>query len=67
MEPDDKGLSTSTPCPFCKGSGRCANCDGSGCRLVRKGFLGLLHEADCRACEGSGECQLCHGSARVAE
>ena len=52
-----------TACPFCKGTGRCAKCDGSGSRFARRGLLGLLREYDCRACEGTGTCQLCHGVA----
>ena len=54
-----------TACPFCKGTGRCAKCDGSGSRLVRMGLFSRLHEFDCRACEGTGTCQLCHGVAML--
>ena len=48
-------------CPFCKGTGQCCKCSGSGVHIIHKGILHLKHEIPCMACEGSGECQLCHG------
>jgi len=47
------------PCPWCKGSCRCAKCDGSGKRVVHTRILRLTHATDCRGCEGTGVCQLC--------
>jgi hypothetical protein len=46
-------------CPWCKGSRRCAKCEGTGQRVAKTRILHRTLSADCRACEGSGVCQLC--------
>lgn len=48
-------------CPFCNGSGRCANCKGTGIRLVRKGWFSFERLKACKACTGTATCQLCVG------
>lgn len=54
-------------CPFCKSSGECGKCNGTGeVTTVHKGrFKKIKQVVSCRACEGSGVCQLCHGSGRL--
>jgi DnaJ-class molecular chaperone len=49
----------SKPCPWCKGSRRCATCEGTGKRVAKTRILHRAHAAECRACEGTGVCQLC--------
>lgn len=55
----------SRACPFCKGSGRCASCNGKVTRLADRGWLRRKRILVCKACEGTGSCQLCHGKGSV--
>lgn len=51
-------------CPFCRGSGECFKCDGTGVRVIRTRRLHYKQTVTCTNCEGTGKCQLCRG--RVA-
>jgi hypothetical protein len=46
-------------CPWCKGSRRCATCEGTGTRVVKTRILHRIQAAACSACAGTGVCQLC--------
>lgn len=52
----------SARCPFCKGTGACSRCNGSGTEAVRRRWFRLRGTGPCGACGGSGICQLCHGT-----
>jgi hypothetical protein len=54
-------------CPFCRGSGRCVNCNGHGTRVVRRTMLGRNVTASCIACDSSGECRLCVGRGHLVD
>ena len=49
-------------CDFCSGTGRCARCDGTGLRLIGRGWMGIHRTAACIVCYRSGRCQLCYGN-----
>lgn len=51
-------------CPFCRGTGRCAQCHGRG-ELGKSGSLIPRRKTPCHACHASGECHLCHGTGAV--
>lgn len=55
---------TSEPCPFCKGTGRCATCSGTGQRILRRRWPIRNRVIGCHACRGRCECDLCHGSGK---
>ena len=46
-------------CIFCKGSGRCAKCGGTGERVFQTRWPMRKRVELCRACRGSGICGLC--------
>ena len=48
-------------CIFCKGSGNCGKCGGTGVRTIEGGLL-RRREIQCIACAGSGKCPLCSGN-----
>ena len=57
-------------CPFCKQTGHCGKCEGSGMRATTgRGRFNtrVKQEAQCHACEGSGVCQLCHGKGELLD
>ena len=51
--PPDKPDTTSE-CPFCRGTGRCGRCDGTGSHVHRTRWLRRLRRVACTACNGSG-------------
>jgi hypothetical protein len=61
---EDDGLKT---CSFCKGSGECAKCNGTGERIILKTWPRRGYAVRCYACEGSGICGLCCGTGTVEE
>ncbi|MBN1674574.1 MAG: hypothetical protein JXR37_26240 [Kiritimatiellae bacterium] len=58
---DGRGVTHQT-CTLCKGSGKCANCGGSG--RIRHHFSGDVRR--CGMCSGSGKCRNCGGSGRIS-
>jgi len=44
-------------CPFCRGTGKCTHCGGSGKQSVNTSLYGNK----CVTCIGSGKCQCCYG------
>lgn len=44
-------------CPFCRGTGKCSHCSGSGKQSVKTSLYG----DKCVTCMGSGKCQCCNG------
>jgi len=51
-------------CSWCRGSGRCRDCGGSGRTLNPLAGTGKWIEQDCRSCSGSGNCRVCHGTGK---
>lgn len=41
-------------CTYCKTTGKCSGCDGTG-----KGYK--YHDGDCTLCSGTGKCYACDG------
>lgn len=56
-------------CPFCRSSGVCAKCQGTGERVtvLRGRFKKSRQPVDCRACDGTGVCQLCQGKGQLVD
>ena len=44
-------------CPFCRGTGKCTHCGGTGKQNVKTSLYGNK----CVTCMGSGRCQCCNG------
>ncbi len=59
-------------CDICKGSGKCAYCDGTGRFTVstknyaEKDVAPTSYKIVCPYCHGSGKCSLCGGSGKCA-
>ncbi len=64
----EKGLAESRPsieaCSFCRGTGKCWKCGGTGTRAKRRAWWSRSVEHPCEACGGSGGCRLCRGTGR---
>lgn len=46
-------------CSYCKGTGKCPTCGGSG--RIRKMSMEKIAETECRDCGRSGKCPRCQG------
>jgi len=51
-------------CSWCRGSGRCRDCGGSGRTMNPLAGTGKWIEQDCRSCSGTGNCRVCHGTGK---
>lgn len=52
-------------CLKCYGSGKCPQCNGTGCRTDNMFGTGTDCEHDCGICGGSGDCPKCGGKGRL--
>ena len=72
-----QSMGAQTPCPTCKGSGKCINCGGKGyisiipCGPFQKA-IGCSYcggggsNCDAASWPGSGKCPTCHGTGHIA-